>query len=160
MKTVVLFLIGCFMLSACNFFKQKNDNANADTQPNVVAVLNADKAFSKLSDEVGIKNAYIQFIDSNGVMLRPNAVPITGADAIDFLSQLNDSSYTLTWQAKKAVVAASGDLGYTYGIYALQPKAADTLIYGTYVTIWKKQADGTWKFVLDSANEGVGDAVE
>ena len=28
---------------------------------------------------------------------------------------------------------------------------------GTYVTIWKKDADGTWKWVLDSGNEGLGE---
>jgi ketosteroid isomerase-like protein len=32
----------------------------------------------------------------------------------------------------------------------------DTIIYGTYISIWKKQSDGNWKFVLDSGNEGVG----
>jgi ketosteroid isomerase-like protein len=28
---------------------------------------------------------------------------------------------------------------------------------GTYVTIWRKQKDGKWKFVLDTGNQGVGD---
>jgi len=46
-------------------------------------------------------------------------------------------------------------MGYTYGIYALALNQNDSLSFGTYVSIWKKQKDGTWKFVLDSGNEGL-----
>ena len=95
-------------------------------------------------------------LDSNGVLLRPGHMPIVGADAIDYLIQQNDSAYTLSWQPSFAEVAASGELGYTYGMYALQMKDKDTTIFGTYTSIWKKQSDGTWKFVLDTGNEGVG----
>ena len=35
-------------------------------------------------------------------------------------------------------------------------QTGDSARRGTYVTIWKKQANGRWKFVLDSGNEGVG----
>jgi ketosteroid isomerase-like protein len=31
----------------------------------------------------------------------------------------------------------------------------DTFFAGTYVSIWKKQPDGKWKFILDSGNEGI-----
>jgi hypothetical protein len=84
-------------------------------------------------------------------------LPIAGANAIDFLIQQNDTSYTLTWQPHNAVVSLAADFGYTYGIYSLQPKTIDTILYGTYVNIWKKQSDGSWKFVLDSGNEGIGE---
>ena len=52
-----------------------------------------------------------------------------------------------------AKLPQAGDLGFTYGIYNLEIK--DTVLKGTYVSIWKKQKDGKWKFVLDSGNEGV-----
>jgi hypothetical protein len=45
-------------------------------------------------------------------------------------------------------------LGYTYGNYQLK---MDTLIEkGTYVSIWKKDENGHWKYVLDSGNQGTG----
>jgi ketosteroid isomerase-like protein len=120
------------------------------------ALLDADRAFSKLSGEKGMKAAFIEYIDSNGVLLRPNEMPIIGANAIDYLIQLNDTGFSLTWEPDNGAVSKSGDLGYTFGIYAMKPNAKDTAIYGTYTTIWKKQKDGKWKFVLDSGNEGVG----
>ena len=119
-------------------------------------MLDADRAFSRLCEEKGMKVAFLEYIDSNGVLLRPNHLPLLGADAIDYLIQQNDTAFTLKWEPRTGTVASSGDLGYTYGIYELKPARKDTLFYGNYVSIWKKQADGSWKYVLDSGNEGIG----
>ena len=119
-------------------------------------MLEADRAFSRLCEEKGMKQAFLEYIDSNGVLLRPNHLPLLGADAIDFLIQQNDSAFTLKWEPRTGTVAHSGELGYTYGIYELKPGTKDTIIYGNYVSIWKKQSDGKWKFVLDTGNEGIG----
>jgi ketosteroid isomerase-like protein len=118
--------------------------------------LSTDRSFSELSEKEGIKLAYFEYIDSNGVLLRPNELPIVGSEAIDFLAQQNDQDYTLTWDPQHAEVANAGDLGFTYGVYILKPKDYDTLFYGNYTNIWKKQADGKWKLILNSGNEGLG----
>jgi ketosteroid isomerase-like protein len=117
-------------------------------------IINTDKAFSEMSRKTGMKKAFIEYIDNEGILLRPNHPPIIGADAIDFLSQVNDSNYTLTWVPHGGEIDGCTNLGYTYGIYSLERK--DTVVRGTYVSIWKKQKDGTWKFVLDSGNPGIG----
>ncbi len=46
------------------------------------------------------------------------------------------------------------DLGYTYGYYTMTFKEDGSTQHGNYVSIWKKQAGGDWKFVLDTGNEG------
>ena len=154
MNRILLILLITFSLVSCNLFTSKKGPAGLDEKQQM---MDADRAFSKLSVEKGMKNAFLEYIDSNGVLLRPNQFPVIGADAIDFLIQQNDSSYTLQWDPKNGAIAKSGELGYTYGLYKLQPKGKDTAIYGTYVSIWKKQSDGSWKFVLDSGNEGIGE---
>jgi ketosteroid isomerase-like protein len=116
-------------------------------------IIKTDKEFSKLSSSAGMKKAFIEYIDDDGILLRPDHPPIVGANAIEYLTEQNDSSYTLTWTPSAAQVAASGDLGYSYGIYNLQLQ--DTTLQGTYVSIWKKQKDGKWKFVLDTGNQGI-----
>jgi hypothetical protein len=118
----------------------------------------AEISFSKLSNEQGTRKALIQYIDSNGVLLRPNSFPMVAGDAINFISQSDDTSYSMIWQPKGGNIAVSGELGYTYGIYSITPKSKDTVIHGTYVNIWKKQSDGTWKLLLDSGNEGIEEA--
>jgi ketosteroid isomerase-like protein len=154
MIRTILFASLLSLFFSCQLDKKKKDK---DMGTDRLNMLEADRSFSDLSEEKGMKTAFIEYIDSNGVLLRPNQVPIVGADAIDYLIQLNDSNYVLTWRPKSGEVAKSGELGYTYGIYTLKPSEKDTLLYGTYVSIWKKQADGHWKFVLDTGNEGIGE---
>lgn len=115
-------------------------------------IMNADMAFSDMSRQVGMKKAFLQYIDNEGTLLRPGRPPIVGADAIDYLSMLSDTAYTLSWKPAHAEIAKSGDLGYTYGTYLLILE--DTTLTGTYVNIWKKENDGEWKFVLNSNNPG------
>lgn len=135
-----------------------NTKNNLPAKPSANQILTADIAFSDLSKKEGMKRAFIEYIDNEGILLRPNHLPIAGANAIDYLSQVNDSGYALTWVPSGAQIAASGDLGFTFGIYSLATK--DTTLKGTYVSIWKKQKDGKWKFVLDSGNEGIGQSKE
>ena len=156
MNKFLLFTLIVILFVSCDFFPKKK-TATAGTALDKLSMMEADRAFSKMSEEKGMKNAFLEYIDSNGVLLKPNHLPIVGADAIDYLIQQNDSAYTLKWEPRNGTVAHSGELGYTYGIYALKPALKDTIIYGTYVSIWKKQANGEWKYVLDSGNEGIGD---
>lgn len=154
MKRILVFGFLLLSLFSCNFFDKKNDKAIGDDK---LKMMDADRAFSKMSEEKGMKNAFLEYIDSNGVLLRPNQLPLLGADAIDFLIRQNDSSFTLKWEPKGGMVAQSGELGYTYGVYALKPSDKDTMMYGNYVSIWKKQSNGSWKYILDSGNEGIGE---
>jgi hypothetical protein len=149
---ILFFLI--FSLVGC-FFPKRNNTMGGEKDK--IALMNADNAFSNMSAEKGMRNAFLEFIDSNGVLLRPNVIPIAGADAVDYIIGLKDDGYTMTWKPNGGTVAASGELGYTYGTYLLEPSKKDTVFYGTYVSIWKKQDDGKWKFILQSANEGLGE---
>lgn len=155
MNRILFFIVAVLIFASCRI--KKKEAAKKDDAFAKMEMMNVDREFSKMSEEKGMKAAFIQYLDSNGVLLRPNRLPIAGADAIDYLLQQNDSDYTMTWEPRDGFIAKSGDLGYTYGIYALRPSQKDTIIYGTYVSIWKREKDGTWKYVLDTGNEGIGD---
>lgn len=143
-----------FFYSSCNFSKKNKEETSV---LNNAALLKADTDFAALSAEKGLREAFLENIDSNGVLLRPNALPIAGADAVDYIIALKDTGYRMQWKPSHAEVAVSGELGYTYGVYEIKSSVADTTLFGTYVSIWKKQNDGKWKFVLQSNNEGTGD---
>jgi ketosteroid isomerase-like protein len=49
-----------------------------------------------------------------------------------------------------AEASISGDMGYTFGNWKFTKK--DRVMYGNYSTIWKKQVNGSWKFVCDGGN--------
>jgi len=150
-KSFFLLMMASCMLEACSTAKEKTESAAAAK----AEMMAAENTFSAMTEQKGIRNALMQYIDSNGVLLRPGTLPLSGADAIDFISQATDSAYSMVWQPKGGSVAASGDMGYTYGIYKISPKSKGDTLYGTYVNIWKKHPDGTWRLALDSGNEGV-----
>jgi len=140
-------LIATILLAACDV--KKEEPKSISTQE----IMNADIAFSDMSRQVGMKKAFLQYIDNEGALLRPDHLPIVGADAIDYISVLSDTAYKLSWKPMHAEIAKSGELGYTYGVYQLELK--DTTLKGTYVNIWKKGNDGEWKFVVNSNNPGI-----
>ncbi len=156
MNSILPVFIAALLFSSCVLKPDQENKADAFAK---MEMMEADRKFSRMSAEKGMKAAFIEYIDSNGVLLRPGHLPIAGADAVDFLIQQNDAEYTMSWEPSNGHIAKSGELGYTYGVYALRPSVKDTVIYGTYVSIWKKEKGGTWKFVLDSGNEGIGDPV-
>jgi ketosteroid isomerase-like protein len=131
-----------------------NTPARHDTALDRQAVLKADTDFSSLSRSKGFRYAFLAYADSTAVLLREQNPPMEGHAAFKYIESMNDSGITLTWEPSFASVAASGDMAYTYGIYTFAAK--DTTTRGTYVTVWKKDAAGNWKFVLDSGNEGLG----
>ena len=148
MKKITAFFLTVLISLSCR------NNKTVDVSKDAEAIMNADRAFSKMSKQQGMKTAFLHYADSATVLLRAGYFPIKGRDAVDYLQNINDSVFTLSWSPENAVMALSGDLGYTYGIYSYQAK--DTSYQGTYVSIWQKQADGSWKFILDTGNPGVG----
>lgn len=132
---------------SCDFIQQKNTKE----KPSIQEIIQADQEFSDMSEQIGIKKAFLQYMSDEGVILRPEHIPLVGPEAIDYLSQVADEDYTLSWKPSGGIIAQSGDLGFTYGIYQL--KIEDTALTGTYVNVWQKQSDGAWKYILNNTNE-------
>lgn len=146
MKTT--FLLGCviFLLFSCSEKK---------TIPDPQELIDADLAFSDYSAKNGIQKAFIEFAHDSVVLLKPNRLPILGKqDLIDSYQGTNDKNLILTWRPSKAIIAESGELGYTYGFWTFIAQIDTSR--GTYLTIWKKDAAGKWKYIADTGNEGLG----
>lgn len=144
-------LVTCiFILISCDLITPPKSLVPAPAD--VTEILQVDKEFSTMSKHVGIKKAYLEYMSDEGILLRPDFLPISGAKAIDYLSTLADEEYELSWVPQGGMLANSGDLGFTYGIYSL--KTEDITYEGTYVNIWKKTR-GRWKYVLNTSNTGI-----
>jgi len=118
-----------------------------------------DRDFARLSLEIGAHESFLAYIDDSCVLLRPNRQPVIGRKKIEEMYSKPDTSFILKWEPLFAEIAESGDLGYTYGIYTVEmdsPEGNSVTRDGTYVTIWRKDANGNWKFVLDTGNQGLG----
>jgi ketosteroid isomerase-like protein len=58
----------------------------------------------------------------------------------------------VNWTPDFIEVSADGTLGYTYGKYVWKIKQANGTIkelLGIFHTVWKRQPDGSWKYVWD-----------
>ena len=118
-------------------------------------LLKTDIAFSELSEQKGRNAAFAEYAADNATLLRPFSRPLTGRDSIkSMLAMHPDSSYKLTWTPISADVARSGEIGFTYGTYSLDIKNVGKE-EGTYATVWHKDSTKTWKFILDTGNEGL-----
>jgi len=146
MKTT--FLLGCIILVLLSCSEKK---PAADPQ----VLKNADIAFSDYSVEHGLQKAFIEFAHDSVVLLKPNRMPIVGKlSLIKFYEGKSDSGVVLTWNPENAVIAESGELGYTYGFWTFITQKDTSR--GTYLTVWKKNSNGQWKFIADTGNEGLG----
>ncbi|MFN3839374.1 MAG: YybH family protein [Cyclobacteriaceae bacterium] len=135
--------------------------ANDDSEALRLEVLETDKNFNRMAQEKGIAAAFIFYADENVVKPAPGRQPIVGKFALMESFKNNPlGESTLRWSPLKA--EASGNLGYTFGGYTLQTKSEDglrdTVLYGTYVSIWKRKNDGSWRYVFDTGNPTPGPA--
>jgi ketosteroid isomerase-like protein len=149
LTTIAFAIIVVLAMAACSKKKQINDSK---------VLSDTDRFYSALSAEKGMNASFLAMFDSAGVMLRANQMPIEGYEAIRAtLMGESDSSFKLTWEPIFAKMAASGDIGYTYGTYQIIDRATDSITgVGKYATIWQKQSDGKWKAILDTGNPGLG----
>ncbi|QRM29450.1 DUF4440 domain-containing protein [Microvirga sp. VF16] len=110
-------------------------------------LIEVDLAFNAMAQREGTGKAFIAFAADAPVLIRPGSMPLLGRSAfVEAFSQVTGSA--LSWEPLTAEIAASQDLGYTFGRYRIR-EGGETKAHGVYVSIWKKQADGSWKFVLD-----------
>ena len=103
----------------------------------------AERAFAKLSEEKGIKESFLANVADDAVVFRPGPVP-----GKEWLSAHPNPAALLVWHPTHAAIAVSGDLGWTTGPYEVTPNGRPKA-YGQYSTVWRKQPDGRWKFVVD-----------
>lgn len=151
MKIFLILALVLIMANGCttdSYIKADKTNKNV--------LLEADRAFSKMSAEKGYYEAFDFYMDDDATMYREGEHPFVGRDSIRPILSANPNA-TLTWEPTSAIIAGSGELGYTLGRweYAYKNKAGDEKTsFGYYVSIWKKQADGNWKYVFDSGISG------
>lgn len=131
-----------------------------DSKVLVDEVLTADRNFSTMSSEKGIAAAFLHYADERVIKPQPGKQPVVGKYELMQFYKNNpvDSTVKLTWEPLRG--EASGILGYTFGSYTLKRKTADglrdTVLYGNYVSIWKKKKDGSWRYIIDTGNETPG----
>jgi ketosteroid isomerase-like protein len=124
-------------------------HAGASVEECKAQLLAADIAFSAAATKDGVLNAFMALATPDTKLLSEAG---KGLDAVKSGYKDFSPTATLTWKPTEARVSSQGDLGYTWGRYEYRDRTAagkSVVDTGTYVTIWRRGPDGSWKVVLD-----------
>lgn len=96
----------------------------------------------------------LPFWADDATIFPPGDSPIVGKEAIRryVASAFATPGFSITWQTDKVEISESGDLAYSTGIDRISVKGPDgkpVTEENRSVAVWKKQADGSWKCVVD-----------
>lgn len=99
----------------------------------------------------------VSYYTDDAVVFPPNAPSATTKEAIRnaWKEMLTSPGAAISWKATNVEVAKSGDLAYVSGTYEETTNDASgkpVTDHGKYVEIFKKQAGGSWKCVVDIWN--------
>jgi len=108
------------------------------------SLINTERAFAKKSVDTNPKEAFLAYIADDGVLFAPYPGP-----GKELWQKLPVPQYTLDWWPTVADISRSADLGWTTGPFVVAFPANGKKIFGYFSTVWRKQADGTWRFVTD-----------
>lgn len=110
--------------------------------PDVGPVVEAERAFAAMAQVKGVSTAFRAFAADDGVLLVPDP-----RNAREVLADGPEIPGTLIWWPVYAGIAQSADLGFTTGPYVHETNGHRR--DGWFFTIWKKQADGNWRWMFD-----------
>ena len=144
-----------FILTLILIFSNCSNQKNLEAEK--VAMMNTDREFSKMSGEKGSLEAFHFYLADDGKALPQKGELRSKQDFKELveLTKNQESNSTLKWEPIFADIASSGDFGYTYGKYestTIDSTGNQQMTYGYYVSIWKKQKNGVWRFVFDAGN--------
>lgn len=137
--------VALFLSSAC---------ASAGAQGASVTpapVIAAERAFAARAGEIGWVPAFREFTAPDGLMPGPQGY----VSAPERLAQTpDDGNHELAWWPAFAGIARSGDIGFTAGPVSFDASRSPVIYY---FTIWRRQADGSWKWIYDGGPGPVED---
>jgi ketosteroid isomerase-like protein len=119
----------------------------------------ADRAFSDLSVKSGAHAAFLAYMADDARIFDGDHPPLLGKEAVaayyadvEKKNPGGEKASTLQWTPIEADASPDGVLGYTRGTWTISATKKDgsaLRVTGYYVTEWKRQGDGKYKFVLD-----------
>ena len=145
MKTTIFGILFILFISACQ--------TPVDVAQVKKDIFNTEKDFEKMTREKGIVEAFYFYAADSAVIKRENDSLIIGKENIRKYYVAQDiSKAQVNWSPDYIDVSDDGTMAYTYGSYLWKiPDSDSTFVAykGVFHTVWKKQADGSWKYVWD-----------
>lgn len=108
------------------------------------SVVEAEYAFAQSAKPLGVRGAFLKWLAPDAIICSP--APVNG---IASTAAEEPSGDTLEWYPALSQTAGSGDLGYTMGPWKYRSADAKAAAQGTFLSVWRRQPDDSWRVVLD-----------
>src|SRR3954447_23167808 len=146
MKIFAMGALALLLVSAA--LAQENDPAAAAR-----TIAENEGKFYQMGQDEGTKAAFLQFLSDDSIVFHPG--PINGKQE---WSKRPDKGISIKWHPVFAAMSRSADLGFTTGPAEWRKEKEDEKPFGysRFISIWKKQKDGSWKVTLDVGSEVPG----
>ena len=110
------------------------------------AMVDAERKFYQTGQEKGTRAAFLAFLANDGIVFRPG--PLNGKEVWE---KRPETGFDLVWEPTFAAMARSADFGYDTGPakWRANKKEEKFTGHGQFISVWKKQEDGSWKVALD-----------
>ena len=118
-------------------------------QTHLELVLAAERHFARVAADSGTRMAFLRYMDDSAMVSREGRFTF-GRPVYEAAPARRD---TLLWEPDMVDASLAGDLGFTSGPWHMM-KGGKQVATGWFNTIWKRQADDTYRFVLDMGTEG------
>ena len=114
-------------------------------------ILEAERAFAESAQANGVPAAFLEFAGDSVAIKRGGKVLVGRQAVIDAYADFSPTA-NLSWEPDFIDVSESGDMAYTYGKFQftdVDNAGAEIMREGYFHTVWKRQNDGSWKYVYD-----------
>ena len=118
-------------------------------------VARMEDAFCAMAQDKGLLAAFSFFAAPDVAFIDTDPRKFRGLAAVQERIGPDQPGVKLTWSASFTDVSADGTLGYNYGRYESRrpgPDGKESVRGGWFLTIWKRQPDGTWRYVMDNGS--------
>lgn len=155
---VILIFLAALLVGSCG---QQAENSPSEANSKAVSHEQDEAAIRSLDAEwvkaVAAKDAQksASFYDAQATLMAPGAPIATGTTAIQktWEGMMATPGFALTFSPNTIHVSQSGDMAYELGTFQLttnDKKGKPQTMKANYVVVWGKQADGSWKALVDA----------
>ena len=127
------------------------------TRDDSAEILRLDAEWARVAQSGDLERILAYWSD-DAALLPPGSPALVGKAAIRaYIAQsLRTPGFAISWKTNDVTVAASGDLAYGVGTNRVSftgPDGKAVVVEGNAVTVWRKDAAGAWKCVVDIWND-------
>jgi ketosteroid isomerase-like protein len=122
-----------------------------DSSSSLFRMRETERNFARASAAIGRNAAFAGFFAEKSVLFTDKWI----TNGKQYSKESKASPVVLKWEPELMDISCSRDFGISTGPWEAQEYRPNTtpIATGYFLTVWKKQTDGTWRVILDGGSE-------